>query len=149
MSVESILNFIQVTDRLASSGQPEDGQFKLIAEAGYEVVINLAMPNSDNAIPEEGYLVTARKMRYIHIPVPFEAPNAGHLRDFIGVMDGLSRHKVWVHCVLNYRVSAFLYQYHRLMQGWSDEQAKGIMLHSWQPNQVWRDFMSLTADAIR
>jgi hypothetical protein len=37
-------------------------------------VINLAMPNSENAIPEEGYIVTARSMTYVHIPVPFDAP---------------------------------------------------------------------------
>lgn len=76
MALEEITNYMLVTDRIASSGQPDEMQFKDIAQAGYEVVINLAMPNSENAIPEEGYIVTAREMQYIHIPVPFEAPSS-------------------------------------------------------------------------
>ena len=52
MSIEAMTNHIQVSDRIASSGQPEDHQFKTIAQAKYQVVINLAMPNSGNAIPE-------------------------------------------------------------------------------------------------
>jgi protein tyrosine phosphatase (PTP) superfamily phosphohydrolase (DUF442 family) len=42
MSIEDITNYKKVSDTLASSGQPEDMQFKEIAEAGFEVVINLA-----------------------------------------------------------------------------------------------------------
>ncbi|MCG8485969.1 MAG: phosphatase, partial [Chromatiales bacterium] len=75
MAIENITNYIRISDRIASSGQPEEQQFKDIAQAGFQVVINLAMPNSDNAIPEEGYIVTARKMSYVHIPVPFDAPD--------------------------------------------------------------------------
>jgi len=44
MSIEAITNYIKVSDRIASSGQPEEHQFKSIAEAKYQVVINLAMP---------------------------------------------------------------------------------------------------------
>ena len=62
VAIENITNYIRISDRIASSGQPEEQQFKDIAQAGFQVVINLAMPNSDNAIPEEGYIVTARKM---------------------------------------------------------------------------------------
>ena len=39
MPLEHILNFIQVSDRIASSGQPDEAQFKEIAVAGYEVVV--------------------------------------------------------------------------------------------------------------
>ena len=67
MSIEDITNFIQVSNQIASSGQPDEHQFKMIAEGKYQVVINLAMPNSDGAIPEEGNIVTAHKMIYIHI----------------------------------------------------------------------------------
>jgi len=114
MSLDAITNHRRVSDRIAASGQPEEHQFKAIAKAGYQVVINLAMPNSENAIREEGNIVTAHKMTYVHIPVPFDAPDATHLRTFINTMDAFARQKVWVHCVLNYRVSAFLFQYRRL-----------------------------------
>lgn len=148
MSIAEITNFIQVSERIASSGQPEEHQFKLIANENYQLVINLAMPNSENAIPEEGNIVTAYKMSYVHIPVPFDAPNVAHLRQFIKIMSSFSDEKVWVHCVVNYRVSAFLYQYQRTVQGASVEQAKMVMLPSWQPNEVWQRFMAISPNEI-
>ena len=86
MSIENIRNHIQVSENIASSGQPDVAEFQDIATAGYDVVVNLAMPDSDFAIPEEGNIVTAAGMAYIHIPVPFDAPTAEHLRQFIKVM---------------------------------------------------------------
>ena len=148
MSIEDIRNFIQVSDRIASSGQPEDHQFQDISNAGYAAVINLAMPDSDHAIPEEGNIVTSLNMMYIHIPVPFDAPDVYHLRDFIRVMDALSPYTVWVHCVVNYRVSAFLYQYYRLVHGAQPQEAKKIMLASWEPNEIWQGFMALSSEEV-
>ena len=143
MSIEDITNYKEVLETLVSSGQPTEMQFKEIAEAGFEVVINLAMPNSDNAIPEEGYIVTARKMVYVHLPVPFEAPTADHLKSFFALMKAFGGKKCWVHCVVNYRVSAFLYQYFRLVQSMSSEEAKKVIISEWNPDQVWREFMAL------
>ncbi len=143
MTLENITNYIHISERIASSGQPEEHQFKDIAQAGYEVVINLAMPNSDNAIPEEGYIVTARKMTYVHIPVPFDAPGIEHLKMFFEIMKGFSDKKVWVHCVVNKRVSAFLYQYERLIHGKSHEEATQVMLPTWEPDDIWQEFMQL------
>jgi len=143
MSIEDITNYKAVSDKLASSGQPGEMQFKEIAEAGFDVVINLAMPNSDNAIPEEGYIVSARKMMYVHLAVPFDAPTAEHLRLFFSLLKAFEGKKCWVHCVVNYRVSAFLYQYFRLVRNVSSEEAKAVIIAGWQPDQVWREFMAL------
>jgi hypothetical protein len=41
MNNMSILNYYQVTDTIASSGQPTDDQFNGIAEGGYDDIINL------------------------------------------------------------------------------------------------------------
>ncbi|SMN00465.1 hypothetical protein SPONN_1707 [uncultured Candidatus Thioglobus sp.] len=141
MNIKEIKNFIQASELIASSGQPTEQQIKFIAFAGYEVIINLAMPNSDNAIPEEGNIVTALKMIYIHIPVPYEAPNKTHLNNFLHIMEALSNQKVWVHCALNYRVSAFLYQYGRLSLKVNHQEAQKFMLPSWNPDDVWQEFM--------
>ena len=143
MAIEDITNYIYISKYISSSGQPKELQFKDIALAGYQAVVNLAMPNSENAIPEEGYIVTARKMMYVHIPVPFDVPNIGHLKMFIGVMSAFSDKKVWVHCVVNKRVSAFLYQYQRLAGGKSHEEAVKVMLPTWKPDKVWQQFMEL------
>ncbi len=148
MAIEEIKNYIRVSDRIASSGQPDEHQFKDIADSGYQVVFNLAMPNSDNAIPEEGNIVTAHKMTYVHIPVPFDSPNVDHLRKFIRVMSAFSDQQVWIHCVVNHRVSAFLYQYLRLVEGATQAKAREAMLPTWQPDRVWQDFMAQEVDWI-
>ena len=148
MSIEAITNYIKVSDRIASSGQPEEHQFKSIAEAKYQVVINLAMPNSDDAIPEEGGIVTALKMTYVHIPVPFETPDADHLKAFLKVMAAFSLERVWIQCVVNYRVSAFLYQSQRLVHGATTEEATKVMLPSWKPNDVWLRFMAMSNEDV-
>jgi len=148
MSIKDILNYKAVSETLASSGQPDEMQFKEIAEAGFQVVINLAMPNSENAIPDEGYIVTARKMVYVHLPVPFEAPAAAHLRLFFGLMEAFEGKKCWIHCVVNKRVSAFLYQYFRLVHDMSSDEATKVIIAEWQPDQMWREFMALEAKDV-
>lgn len=149
MCIENITNYMKISEDIASSGQPEEYQFKLIADTGYQVVINLAMPNSENAIPEESNIVTANKMTYINIPVPFDAPSAEHLRQFIKVMVAFSNKKVWVHCVLNYRVSAFIFQYHQLELGVTREEAKKVILPLWQANDTWQQFMTLSDEDVK
>ena len=148
MDIKNIKNYIKVSEYIASSGQPNKGQFKSIAEEKYQVVINLAMPNSDNVISEEGSIVTALDMIYVHIPVSFDTPNVYHLNKFISVMEAFANQKIWVHCVANYRASAFLYQYQRLVYGATPEDAKTIMLPSWKPNEVWQNFMEISLEEI-
>lgn len=150
MNISNIINYIQVSERIASSGQPTREQFESIADEKYQVVINLiSLPHFDSVILEEGHIVTALEMTYVHIPVPFNAPKAEHLRQFIKIMDAFSDQKIWVHCVANYRVSAFLYQYSQLVYGATPEEAKKVMLPSWIPNEVWQNFMAISPEEIR
>ena len=50
MTISQIQNYYQISDRLATSGQPTADEFALIAQAGYKIIINLAMSCSTNAI---------------------------------------------------------------------------------------------------
>lgn len=143
MKTNEIAQFKQVSEQIASSGQPHEMAFKAIAQAGYDLVINLAMPDSERAIPEEGYIVTARKMAYAHIPVPFDAPEARHLATFIQLMQAFEGKKIWVHCVVNKRASAFLYQFLRLARGMPREQARKALIDGWEPEPVWQQLMDL------
>jgi protein tyrosine phosphatase (PTP) superfamily phosphohydrolase (DUF442 family) len=150
-SIRGILNQIQMTETISTSGQPTREQFSQIAEAGFKAVVNLGMPNSDNAIPDEGKVVTELGMQYVHIPVPFDNPNADHLKSFLHTMRGLEGERVWVHCVVNARVSAFMYQYLRFEKGYEVDAAKNDLLKSWEPEMdaVWKRFMSLNQEDIR
>jgi hypothetical protein len=80
-------------------------------------------------------------MSYFHIPVPFEAPNEWHLKQFFTLMTLLKDEKIWVHCALNYRASAFLYRYYREILKVPEEEAKQVRLPEWEPDEIWQTFM--------
>ena len=97
-----LLNFHAITPRIGTAGHPKPDDFVAIAAAGYEVVINLAMHTADDAIADEGSLVSAAGMSYIHLPVPWEAPSAAHLKQFCRLMDAMDDKKILVHCPKKY-----------------------------------------------
>jgi protein tyrosine phosphatase (PTP) superfamily phosphohydrolase (DUF442 family) len=145
-----IRNFVQMTDTVGTSGQPTVEQFGEIAKAGYSSVINLATPDSDDAIADEGTVVTSLGMKYVHIPVPFDAPTKQHLRSFIRVMRTIDGEKVWVHCVVNARVSAFMYHYLKIDKAYEDDAAKNQLLRRWEPKMdpAWIKFLQLREDEL-
>ena len=149
-TVQDILNFHEMTDDIAIGGQPTVSQLAQVADAGYSVVVNLAMHDSDNAIPEEGSVTASLGMSYIHIPVPSDAPTSGHVQKFFNVMDAFDGEKVFVHCVVSGRVSAFMNRYLMLRKGASAEQATSPLLQRWLPNmeEPWTSIMQLELDDI-
>jgi len=148
MSISDIYNYVQFNDAIATSGQPLENEFDAIAAVGCKAVVNLAMHNSDDAVANEGSIVTALGMSYFHIPVPFEAPTVTQLKLFINVMQCLTHEKMWVHCAANFRVAAFMYQYQRLVVGLATDDAKSSVFEYWHPDKVWQDFMMLSAEEI-
>ena len=146
----AILNHFQVTENIASSGQPTVEQFEEIASFGYDVIINLAMPDHENSIANEGSLVTLLGMTYIHIPVPFDAPNEDHFATFCGYMDALEDKRVWIHCIVNARVSAFLFRYLQKCRSFTAAEAKTPILELWMPDMddVWKAFISQAPEQL-
>ncbi len=140
--LSDITNFLPITNRLGSAGQPFPEQFPLLKEAGYKMVINLALPTSTNAIPHEGELVTDLRMTYVHIPVQWEHPTLDDFHQFTQVMKAFQDRKVFVHCALNMRVSSFLYLYRVLYEGIPPETAAQSLHSIWQPNEVWLKFIA-------
>lgn len=141
-----IYHYEQLADWLGTSGQPKTDQFALIAQAGYQLVVNLALPTSDHAISNEGSIVTSLGMAYVHIPVSFESPQIDELRQFFGVLDAFSSSRVWVHCVVNARVSVFSFHYLTKRRGLSPAKARSKLLQRWEPemDEVWRKFLALS-----
>ena len=144
--MNDILNFYRLTDRIASAGQPSVDQFSKIREAGYSVIVNLAMSDAMNAVPDEEKTIRSLGLTYVHIPVPFDAPNASHVKAFFGVMDAFRNEKVLVHCALNLRVSAFLYLYLTLRENIAPDKATTPFLTDWRPKmeKAWQDIINLT-----
>ena len=136
-----IKKFLAIDNNLATSGQPGPEQFRDIADLGFETLVNLALPTSDNALANEGAIVTGLGMNYIHIPVVWEDPRAEQFGLFAAVMNSHKSGKIWVHCALNMRVSVFVYLYRRLHLDVPEPVAEQTLHEIWQPNSVWNDFI--------
>ncbi len=142
-SVGEIYNYREAAPDLATSGQPREDQLAAIAEAGYDVVINLALHDDPRySLKDEASSVQKLGLEYIHIPVQFAAPKENDLLKFFDAMDRHKNHRVWVHCAANMRVTAFLGLYRRLREGWPEEHAFALLREIWQPDAVWSEFIA-------
>jgi protein tyrosine phosphatase (PTP) superfamily phosphohydrolase (DUF442 family) len=140
-SLEDIPNFLRINDQLATGGMPEPGDFSLLRQAGFGVVINLALPTSDGAIPNEGELVSREEMTYVHVPVKFDSPQAEDFERFSGIVESCAGESIFVHCVANFRVAAFVFL-HRLRHHSDRQAAENDLLRIWKPDEVWQTFMN-------
>lgn len=113
----------QQAPQLLSSGLPNEQQFSLLKQAGVDVVINLMPDSSKDAHPDEGKLVTQAGMDYVYIPVDWQNPKVEDVEAFFAAMDQHKGKDVLVHCLANYRASAFAYLY-QLKQGQNPNMAQ-------------------------
>ena len=127
-----ILNATWVDDQLSSSGQIAPEHMPLLQSLGVKTVVNLAVYNEEYNGSENQWVVE-RGMTYIHLPVDFDRPTSSDLERFYQLMDALADETVWVHCIANYRASAFTYLYRINERGDSRKDAKALL------DQIWTD----------
>jgi protein tyrosine phosphatase (PTP) superfamily phosphohydrolase (DUF442 family) len=139
--LSDIYNFQAVSEQLGTAGQPTAEQFDAVKDAGYEVVINLALGTTPRDLANEPQLLAEHGMDYIHIPVVFEEPTGDNLHQFFEAMDANKDKKCFVHCIANARVSAFVMLYQVLRQGASVDDARATMTQIWEPNPTWQSFI--------
>jgi protein tyrosine phosphatase (PTP) superfamily phosphohydrolase (DUF442 family) len=146
--MNKILNYIKINELISTSGQPKIEELELIANEGFEVVINLAMPTTSNALKNEDKIVSSLNMSYIHIPVDFENPKLSDLKLFLNILQALGANKVWIHCAKNYRVSAFMYVYHKYILHTPFEEIDLSIFEKWQPSLVWQELMKVQLEDL-
>jgi len=142
MAVDDIRNFLAVSGNLATAGQPSEAQLQSVAREGFKVVINLGLLDPRYCLDDEAGRVQELGMRYVHIPVDFEAPADEDLQRFFQAMDEARDQKVLVHCAANYRVSSFVSLYGQAKLGWSEGDADAYVHRVWDPNPVWAEFIN-------
>ena len=146
--MNKILNHIKINELISTSGQLKIEEFELIANEGFEVVINLAVPTTSNSLENEDKIVSNLNMSYIHIPVSFENPKISDLKLFLNILQSLGANKVWIHCAKNYRVSAFMYVYHKYILHTPFEQIDLSIFDMWQPSSVWQELMKVQLEDL-
>lgn len=143
-----VYNFKQVSDQLACSGQPREGQLDLIAGENYRVIINLGLADAKYSLKDERASVEALGMTYHHIPVAFEDPQPGQLQEFIGLMNVSHNEKVLVHCAANYRASAFTGLYLLSAKTFNKTEMHAFIEDVWQPDAIWEQFIEECSEMI-
>lgn len=131
----------QVFSWLWSSGQLSESDIARLPALGVDTVINLALPDSTNALPGEADYVTREGLNYVQIPVEWESPDLDRLIRFFGVLKAFEGRTTWVHCARNMRVSVFIFLYRRLCLTDSVADAMHPLQMVWKPNPVWQQFI--------
>jgi uncharacterized protein (TIGR01244 family) len=130
---DDIRGWQRLDDRTTTSGKLDDADVARLAAIGVKHVINLALDSHPEALPDEGEKLAAAGIKYTHIPVPFDAPDDSHFDAFrAALVDGEPVH---VHCIMNYRVSAFYYRLNRDHRGMDEAQARALMEAQWTPDK--------------
>jgi protein tyrosine phosphatase (PTP) superfamily phosphohydrolase (DUF442 family) len=140
--LEDIYNFLKLSKSIATAGQPTATQFSAISESGYQIVVNLALLESLNALLDEQAIVEAQGMHYINIPVIWDNPTLENIKRFFSVMETNADKNVFVHCAANMRVSVFMYLYRLIHERSSNEDAKRDLHQIWVPNEIWQKFIT-------
>jgi protein tyrosine phosphatase (PTP) superfamily phosphohydrolase (DUF442 family) len=139
------VNYVAATERLHTAGQPDAATLAKLGEQGFELVVNLAPPGNQGAVPDEGKLVAEHGPTYVNIPVSWQQPTLEDFELFSAVMNGARDRKVLVHCQLNMRASAFTFLYRVIYEHVPPEEAMTALRAVWIPRDQWATF---TADML-
>ncbi len=140
-ALRGIPNCIVYPDGLALAGQPSEQQFRDIAAAGYDVVINLVPPDSRNHLAGEQGIVTALGMEYVSTPVALIDPRPEDLQAFLAAMDRLAGRRIFVHCSKGLCTTVFVALHRILRLGWEPEPALREVHRIWDPDPLWEYFI--------
>jgi uncharacterized protein (TIGR01244 family) len=138
----------RLDDRTTTSGKLDDADVTRLAAIGVKHVINLALDTHPEALADEGTKLAAAGIGYTHIPVPFDAPGDEHFEAFRAALGTCRDEPVHVHCIMNWRVSAFYYRLSRDHLGMDEAHAGALMEVQWAPDKsdrpetkVWAEFI--------
>lgn len=139
--LQAIYQYRELSDTIATAGQPSAAQLKDVAQAGFEVVINLGLANADYSLEDEGTLAESLGVSYEHIPVAWERPTQADLDRFFHIMAKHEGKMVFIHCAANKRVSVFMALLRILQESWSRDDAIASLCRAWVPNVIWEGFI--------
>ena len=133
-------NHVVVDERLHTSGQPEAAMLGTLAAQGFDTVVNLAPATVTSAVPNEGEVLTASGVSYVHIPVDFRNPTYADFERFSAALERDRTGQVLVHCQVNARASTFTFLYRVVHEQAPPDEAYALVKQVWTPNEQWTRF---------
>lgn len=129
-AADELYNHHAIDETLSTAGQVTPEQAATLGDAGFELVVNLAVADAERNA-EEGFRITRQGLTYVQIPVVWESPTLRDLELFFAVMDARAGRRTLVHCFANYRASAFMYLYRTLRLGVPEVDAREDLMAIW------------------
>lgn len=133
--------------RTTTSGALCAADIAALADMGVRRVVNLAMPDHPEILPDEADICARHGIGLTAIPIPFDCPTEEHYQRFRAAISGDD--PVHVHCVLNWRVSALFYR-SNVENGMARDRALALLVRQWDPRTsdnsaapAWASFIGL------
>jgi protein tyrosine phosphatase (PTP) superfamily phosphohydrolase (DUF442 family) len=145
--LDSIYNYRALTANLSTAGQPDEQELEAVCQSGFQLVINLGLSDAPYAVADEEVIVRSRGIKYIHLPVSFEAPEIDQFYAFCETMQRHRESRIFLHCAANKRVSVFVALYRVVVEGWDFKDAEADIQAIWEPNDVWQRFIETVLNA--
>jgi protein tyrosine phosphatase (PTP) superfamily phosphohydrolase (DUF442 family) len=127
---------------LVTAGQPDRASLQRLKAEGYAAVISLAPGNTADAVPDQAAILAAQGVEFVHIPIPWQTPEAKHLEAMAAVMQRLKGRKVLVHCQMNMRASALTFLYRTIYAKEDPATAWADVKPLWTPAEQWAQFIN-------
>ena len=104
-------NVVIISPTLVTAGQPTRESLQRLKAEGYVAVISLAPGDTADAVKDQAEILAAQGIEFVHIPIPWQAPEAKHLQATAAALNRLQGQKVLLHCQMNMRASALAFLY--------------------------------------
>jgi len=97
--------------------------------------------HNKGALKKEDKIVSKNGMTYIHIPITWGNPEIDRLKLFLKILKTLQKEKkkIFIHCIMNYRVSVFMYHYKKSVL--KEKNVKFIAPKEFKPNKIWKNIL--------
>jgi protein tyrosine phosphatase (PTP) superfamily phosphohydrolase (DUF442 family) len=80
-------NVVPIDDHLVTSGQPTRESLAALKSEGFEAVIYLAPGDVVDAIADEGEILRAQGIEFVHVPMVFKAPAQAEVEQVARALD--------------------------------------------------------------
>jgi protein tyrosine phosphatase (PTP) superfamily phosphohydrolase (DUF442 family) len=134
-------NVVVVTPNLVTAGQPTRESLLRLKAEGYAAVISLAPGNTADAVADQAEILKAQGIEFVHVPIPWQTPEASHLAATAAALQRYQGRKVLVHCQMNMRASAVTFLYRAIYAKEDPAAAWADVKKTWTPNGQWAKFV--------
>lgn len=134
-------NVVPITPLLVTSGQPTREALEGLKAQGFQAVVYLAPTTVDTAVPGEADIVRREGLEFVHLPIPFGAPEESHYLAVAEALKRLKDRKVLIHCEVNFRASTLTFLYRTIALRQPPAAAYEAVARVWSPRGPWRALM--------